>query len=69
MKLAPMMEVKKTVLLTFFKDPQRHVNNAVEKQTNKIIKTGNPNLLLFPNVLFMGCFYILWHFLKMGDFG
>ena len=36
MKLAPMMEVKKTVLLTFFKDPQRHVNNAVEKQTKSL---------------------------------
>ena len=32
--LAPMMEVKKTVLLTFFTAPTRHVNNAADKQEN-----------------------------------
>ena len=31
---APMMEVKKTVLFTFFKAPKRHVNNAADKQEN-----------------------------------
>ena len=29
-----MMEVKKTILFTFFKAPKRHVNNIADKQEN-----------------------------------
>ena len=42
----PMMEVKKTVLFTFFKAPKRRVNNLADKQENvSKTKRGNPNLV------------------------
>ena len=50
-----MMEVKKTVLFTFFKAPKSHVNNAADKQENF---SKNEETLIFlsaPKVMFMCC--------------
>ena len=53
---------------TFFKAPERHVNNAADKQKN-VSKRGNPNFLSAPNVMLMCCFYILQQLFENVDFG
>ena len=56
------LEVKKTVLFTFFKAPQKTSKQCCWQTRKRQYKRGNPNLLSATNVMFTCCFYILWHF-------
>ena len=65
----PMMEVKKTVLLTFFKAPKRHVNNAADKQEN--FSKREETLIFYQHQMSCLCVAATFYgdFLKTGDSG
>ena len=66
---APMMEVKKTVLFTFFKAPKRHVNNAADKQEN--FSKNEETLIFYPHQKSCWCVVSIFYgnFLEMGHLG
>jgi len=63
------MEVKEIVLLTFSKDPKRHVNNAADKEENVSKREETP--IFYQRQT--SCLYVAstfcGDFVNTGDFG